>query len=78
MWLEDNFEITKNQKDFIKKTEISSVYKNDHKFSKKTTFYKYMEENGYVLFKLNGYEGYRGLKYLEKKKKKVNLFNRDF
>jgi hypothetical protein len=78
LWLEDNFEITKNQKDFIKKTEISSVYKNDYKFSKKTTFYKYMEENGYVLFKLNGYEGYRGLKYLEETTEKVNLFNRDF
>jgi phage/plasmid-associated DNA primase len=76
LWLEDNYIITHNQKDTVKKTEMYNLFKIDNQNVKKTAFYKYMEENGFLLFKLNGYEVYRGLKEKEEKEDEENKYDR--
>lgn len=61
LWFNDNFEIT-SEVDFIRKQNLFEIYKNDHSTIKKSTFHKYMEENGFSTKKLNGYDVYRGFK----------------
>jgi P4 family phage/plasmid primase-like protien len=59
LWFHDRF--TKgDQTNFIKKTTVYNIYRGDHKNTKKTTFQKYMDENGFTLSTKDGYEVYRG------------------
>ncbi len=63
LWFNDKFEMTTDE-DYIKKTDIFKIYKDDHPTVKKSTFYKYMDENGINLRKLDGYDVYRGFKQI--------------
>jgi phage/plasmid-associated DNA primase len=62
LWFDENFEKSINPKDYVGKFNLYKAYKVDYPVTKKTTFYKYMEENGFKLSKLDGAEIYRGIK----------------
>jgi len=61
LWFDENYVKVNDNKLYVKKTGIYDVYKTENPHVKKNTFYKYMEENGFKLFKLNGIEVYRGI-----------------
>lgn len=63
LWFDDNFVKTEDTKNYIKKTTVFNEYRRENPNVKKNTFYKYMEENGFKLSKLQGIEIYRGIKY---------------
>lgn len=64
LWFGDNYQKTNNSKDYVKKYAMYCVYKQDYPNSKKNTFYRYMEENGFKVSSLDGQEIYRNVTML--------------